>query len=310
VISIVIPTYNRADILAECLDRLAHQRDVDGLYDIIIVDDGGSDRSSEVVSTFQKNYPGISVRYFKKENQGQGIARNYGVRQARGDVIIFIGDDILVPDDFVFRHLEFHRNHPEKNAGLLGFIEWDHRLPDTPLYTFLTNGSIILGRFGGHQFAFEKLEGRSKASYDFFYTSNISLKRELLLEEPFDENFLAYGWEDIELGYRLMMKHGFRLYFDKNVSVAHYHPMTEDALKKRMYVIGKSIVLFDQKYPELGKIPRGVKYFLFFVFGSTPMVGFFSLMKNIFGGAFHYWYYFALSKRCFLLGLQDGIKSL
>lgn len=314
-ISIVIPTYNRADILKECLEHLAAQKAADGLrdmhdqFEVIVVNDGGTDETASIVNTFiARNL--ISVRYLEKKNEGQGIARNYGVREARGDVIVFIGDDILVEPDFVARHSAFHAKHPEISAGLLGFIEWDSRMPKTPLYTFMTNGSIILGRYGGHQFAFEKLEGKTEASYDFFYTSNISLKKKLLLKYPFDESFLKYGWEDIELGYRLTIDAQFRLYYDKSIVGYHFHPLDEEGLKRRMYAIGKAAVLFDRKYPELGKVPKSSKRFIFKIISLPFFVWICDKGRKLFGGAWHYWYYYLLSKRFFLIGLQDGLKSL
>jgi glycosyltransferase involved in cell wall biosynthesis len=257
-LSVVIPTYNRADILRECLDRLSRQSCDPKDFEVVVVNDGGGDQTPQIVQTFIDGGK-MSIRYIEKSNEGQGIARNVGVRQATGDIICFIGDDILVEPTFVERHLAMHALHPEGSSGVLGFIEWDPRMPKEPLYDFLTNGSIILGRYGGHQFAYEKLEGKSEASYDFFYTSNISLKRSLLLKFPFDTSFLKYGWEDIELGYRLTKEVGFRLFYDKEIAVLHYHLMSEEGLKRRMFAIGKAAVLFDRKYPELHKVPSSAE---------------------------------------------------
>ncbi len=303
-ISIVIPTYNRADILKECLERLARQTCAREEFEVIVVNDGGSDSTAQVVSEFEKQNL-ISLRYFEKENQGQGIARNFGVQQAKGEIVAFIGDDILVSETFVSEHLQTHQQHPEEQAGVLGFIEWDPRLPKTPLYEFLTNGSIILGRYGGHQFAYEKLEGATEATYDFFYTSNISLKKSLLEKFPFDTSFLKYGWEDIALGYQMVKEAGFRLFYNKQAFAHHYHLMDEASLKKRMYAIGKAAVLFDRKYPELHKIPSGKKLLAFQILGSTPVIAIFKFFSMVLG--LHHWYYFALSKRYFLKGVRAEV---
>lgn len=275
----------------------------------MVVNDGGDDQTPEVVRSFMKDGV-VSIRYFEKENEGQGIARNMGIREAHGEIICFIGDDILVEAGFVRQHLAMHALHPEESSGVLGFIEWDPRMPKEPLYDFLTNGSIILGRYGGHQFAYEKLEGRSEASYDFFYTSNISLKRSLLLKFPFDTSFLKYGWEDIELGYRLTKEAGFRLFYDREIAVFHYHPMSEDGLKRRMFAIGKAAVLFDRKYPELHKVPSRSRRLAFLLLSSAPLISFFEKMRDTFGGSWSYWYLYAISKKYLLEGLQEGVKEL
>lgn len=308
-ISVIIPTYNRADILKECLEHLSRQTCRPQDFEVVVVNDGGTDATPTVVQSFVDSGK-ISVRYFEKKNEGQGIARNFGITQANGDVIAFIGDDILVREDWVQQHLDMHRAHPEESAGVLGFIEWDPRMPQTPLYRFMTNGSIILGRYGGHQFAYEKLEGKSEATFDFFYTSNISLKKSLLEKFPFDTSFLKYGWEDIELGYRLVKEAGFHLYYQKNAFAYHYHPMDEESVKRRMFAIGKAAVLFDRKYPELGKVPSPMKRFVFSLVSSAPMIVLFQFGMNMFGGSWYYWYYFAISKQYFLRGLQEGLNSL
>ncbi|MFA7278137.1 MAG: glycosyltransferase family 2 protein [Candidatus Gracilibacteria bacterium] len=308
-ISIVIPTYNRADVLKECLECLSRQTCAATDFEVVVVNDGGTDATADVVNSFITQGK-ISVRYFEKNNEGQGIARNVGVKEAKGEIIAFIGDDIFVKEDFVQRHLDMHKQHPEENAGVLGFIDWDPRTPDMPLYRFMTNGSIILGRFGGHQFAYEKLDGKTEASYDFFYTSNISLKKSLLEKFPFDESFLKYGWEDIELGYRLAKEAGFQLFYDRQIFAYHYHLMDEEGLKKRMFAIGKAAVLFDRKYPELGKVPSPSKQFLFTIFSSTPLIVLFDYLRKTFGGSFYYWYYYAISKKYFLEGLHQGLKEL
>lgn len=288
---------------------MSHQTAATQDFEIVVVNDGGTDTTSRVVQEFVDSGK-ISVRYFEKKNEGQGVARNFGVAQAKGDVIVFIGDDILIQPDFVQRHLDAHHAHPEASAGVLGFIAWDPRMPDSPLYRFMTNGSIILGKYGGHQFAYEKLEGKSEASYEFFYTSNISLKKSLLEKFPFDTSFLSYGWEDIELGYRLTKEAGFKLYYEKDIAVLHYHPMDEESLKRRMYAIGKAAVKFDQKYPELHKVPSTLKVLIFWIFSSWPMMVFFRTGMRAFGGSWFYWYYYAISKQYFLRGLHDGLKEL
>lgn len=304
-ISIVIPTYNRADILTECLEHLSRQTCARERFEVIVVNDGGTDSTVQVVQKCIEQSL-LDLKYFEKNNEGQGIARNFGVERARGDIVAFIGDDILVTPTFVEMHLKAHDAHPEEASGVLGFIEWDPRLPQTPLYRFLTNGSAILGRYGGHQFAYEKLDGKQEATYDFFYTSNISLKTSLLKKFPFDASFLKYGWEDIALGYQLVKDAGFHLFYEKEALAHHFHPMDELALKKRMYAIGKAAILFDQKYPELQKIPKAFKKFLLQILGSRPMIGLFYFLSTIIGGIWYDWYYFAISKKYFLEGISGG----
>ncbi|MFC1647637.1 glycosyltransferase family 2 protein [Patescibacteria group bacterium] len=305
-VSIVIPTYNRAESLKECLKKLKDQEFIKDEYEIVIVDDGSTDSTSEVVENAQKKSP-IQINYLYQKNQGQGIARNYGLKHAAGKILIFIGDDILVRPDFISEHLKIHRKHPSENEAVLGFVGWDPRLEITPFMYWLTNGSSIFGKFGGHQFAFEKLEGKKTADYNFFYTSNLSVKRSLLIKNPFDSRFSSYGWEDIELGYRLTKKVGLKLYYNPHAIGYHNHPMDESSLEGRMRNIGKSAHLIHEKYPELKKVPSNFKKFIFGVLASPISIFLLKKIREISNDRYAALYYYALSKKYFLKGLKEGV---
>lgn len=300
-ISVIIPTYNRAEVLKKCLERLAEQTLEKEKFEVIVVDDGSSDGTKKVVEDAIGDV-GFELSYLRQENQGQGVARNKGIGVAKGDVVLFIGDDILVDKHFLEMHLDQHKKNPEANIGVLGFIDWDPSIKITPFMEWLTNGSSILGKFGGHQFAFEKLKDKKWADYNFFYTSNISLKKSLLEEEKFDEDFHGYGWEDIELGYRLAKKKDFKLSYEPRAIGYHLHEMDERSLRGRMMGIGKSAHVINSKWPELKKVPGWRKQLVFFLLGNWVTVGALWVMSRIFKKLLPL-YFYALSKRYFLKGV-------
>jgi glycosyltransferase involved in cell wall biosynthesis len=304
-VTVIIPTHNRADILKDCLERLKKQDFVKDEYEIIVVDDGSTDATAEVVENAKKHSK-VQIHYHFQKNQGQGIARNYALRYAKGKIVILIGDDILVLPDFIKEHMKYHRKHINENDAVLGFIGWDPRLEITPFMDWLTNGSSIFGKFGGHQFAFEKLRGKKKANYNFFYTSNISLKKSLLKKYPFDSRFSSYGWEDIELGYRLTKKEKLNLYYNPHAIAYHFHPMGEDSLENRMKNIGKSAHLIHKKYPELHKVPTKFKMFIFRVLAHPITVFILKKIRELSKDRYYTMYFYALSKKFFLEGLKEG----
>ncbi|MFH1720468.1 MAG: glycosyltransferase family 2 protein [Patescibacteria group bacterium] len=294
--SFVIPTYNRSTCLKDCIEHLFEQNFVKSEFEIVVVDDGSTDDTKEVVEDLQNGAP-IEIQYFRQENQGQGIARNLGVMKARGKIIVLIGDDIIVTPDFLREHMKIHNKYHEENVAVLGLILWHPDTNKTPLMNFLTDGSAILGRFGGHQFAFEKLAGKKMADFNFFYTSNISLKRSLMLKYSFDPIFSKYGWEDIELGYRLTKEAFMKLHYNRFAIGYHLHDIDERSFKNRMQMIGRSAKVIDAKYPELKKNPPKWKKFVFSVLSSTPVI---RLLKKD-----SLMYYYALSKKYFLEGLEE-----
>lgn len=301
-ISVVIPTYNRCLILRECLRALFAQDLPKEDYEVIVVDDGSKDDTKKVVSAILEKQR--NLRYLHQRNQGQGIARNAGVAKAKGDVVVFIGDDIIVVQDFLTEHLRYHLRHSGEHEAVLGFVAWHPKLTLTPFMEWMVNGSTVLGRFGGHQFAFEKLHGKDEADYNFFYTANVSLKRTLVDKYPFDPSFSGYGWEDIELGYRLHRRVGLRLFYNPKAIGYHDHAMTEDVLVSRMRNIGASAWIIHHKYPELKKVPSLLKQFAFFLISNPPALVVLKFVRNLTQGRFFNFYYYALSKKYFLEGLR------
>lgn len=306
-ISVIIPTYNRASILKKCLNALSDQTFGKENFEAIVADDGSSDQTSEIVKEFRTRIPNLI--YLKQKKQGQGIARNSGIKHASGKIVILIGDDILVTPNFLVEHLKAHQDHPEENAAVLGLIKWHPELLITPFMKWLTNSSSILGKYGGHQFGYEKLQGKKTADYNFFYTSNLSLKKSLLQKYPFDPEFKKYGWEDIELGYRLTKEAGLKLYYHPQALAYHYHQMEEKNLVPRMRMIGQSAWIIQRKYPELLKVPPLWKQLIFGSFSNFLVLGILKIIKTISRNRICNFYYYAFSKKYFLQGLKKSSHS-
>ncbi len=93
-ISLIVPVYNTAPFLAECLDSLAGQtlREIE----IICVDDGSTDGSSDILQEYARRDPRFKV--FHQVNQGAGVAQNTGLKAAAGEYVAFVGSDDLYPD--------------------------------------------------------------------------------------------------------------------------------------------------------------------------------------------------------------------
>ena len=105
-ISVVIPAYNSAVFLPDCINSIRQQSVP--LHEIIVVDDGSSDNTGAVVKTL-----GGNIIYIKQENQGPAAARNHGIQQATGDWIAFLdADDQWIPNKIELQ-LNCLGKHPE-----------------------------------------------------------------------------------------------------------------------------------------------------------------------------------------------------
>jgi glycosyltransferase involved in cell wall biosynthesis len=259
-LSVVIPTHNRAGILKTCLEKIIAQQGVD--FEVIIVDDGSTDKTEEIIKQFinpvgaidQSRLQGTGIRYIKQSASHQAIARNRGVKEAIGDIIVFIGDDIFVEPDFLMKHHDRHTEYPDENVVVLGYTTWDPSIEINAYMRFLESS----GWQFGYRFLHPKFIGRADP-YKFFYTSNISLKKSFFEKERFNEDFVFYGWEDIELGYRLWKHHDMKIYYEPQAIAYHHHVILESGLAEKMKNIGKSAVHFQQLQPDIRIIPMGLK---------------------------------------------------
>lgn len=94
--SFIIPQFNRPDEINELLGSLCNQTLKS--FEVIVVEDGSKIRSEEVVNSYRTR---LDVKYFFKENTGQGFTRNYGFEKARGDYFIVLDSDVIVPPDYL-----------------------------------------------------------------------------------------------------------------------------------------------------------------------------------------------------------------
>ncbi len=236
-ISVVIPTYNRKPILTKCLDALEHQQVpeelANGGYEVIVVDDGSTDGTVAWLQSSADQYP--HVRLFEQAHQGPAAARNLGVEQAQGDIIIFIDSDLVVTETFLAAHLE-------------GLRQGKRKLKSDRLFTY---GRVInTANFDAPTTEPFKVTDYSAA---YFATGNVAIARKWLLEAGlFDTGFQLYGWEDLELGVRLK-KLNLTLIKCPDAVGYHWHPpFSLEQIPKLIdqeIQRGKMGVVFYKKHP-------------------------------------------------------------
>ena len=213
-LSIVIPTRERWEIVSATLAALEAQT-VERFETIVVVD--GSDQQIP-------DLPG--VRVLQQEHAGPGAARNRGVRASQRRLLLFIGDDMIPRRDFVARHLARHREGPADEVAVLGRVVWHPSVPRNRLHRWLD--------WSGALFDYRRLETQSdrEAGWSRFYSSNVSLKRELFLAAGgFDPDFV-FDYEDLDFGWRLG-RHGMRLVYEPAAIVEHLHPYDWASVRRR-----------------------------------------------------------------------------
>lgn len=244
-LSVVVPTYNRKDVLEETVRALARQTAPP--LEAIVVDDGSADGTYDLLLALREELKGsLDLVPLRQPNLKQGRARNLGVSRARGDLVLFLGDDTIPEPGCVAEHLAAHRERPGPCA-VIGFTGWHRdRMKVTPFLDFV-NGH-------GPQFSFDLLADGQEVPFTSLYTSNVSIPREVLGEEPFDHRFTSYGWEDCELGWRLSGK-GLPIVYRKAAATRHVHPQTMAQFLARQAHVGRAIDVLYEIHPELDGSP-------------------------------------------------------
>ncbi len=232
-LSVVIPTSGRWAILERTLRALAEQT-IAGFPTIVIVN--GLD---QIVPLALRAAPGVS--FLVREDEGPGVARNLGVRLADTPLLLFLNDDTIPVPELVQRHLERHAAEPEMQVAVLGHVSWHPEVARRRVNRWLD--------WSGTQFDYRQLsrEGGEDAGFGRFYTSNVSLKRELFLATGgFDPDF-RFGYEDIDFGWRAAQL-GMRLRYEPQAVVHHLHQQDLDAIRRRAELNGVAERLMASKH--------------------------------------------------------------
>ncbi|QSB16584.1 glycosyltransferase [Natronosporangium hydrolyticum] len=218
-VSVVIPTYNRAELLARTLESLAAQRFPAGMLEVVVADDGSSDATAQVVRTVADRLP---ARYYRQADRGfrAASARNGGARLASAPVLVFLDTGTLAGPEFARAHYDAHRLGGESagpGSAVLGYVYGYH--PDDPLTGL---GELLVSH--GPEQVVDRLRdqpsfrdvrhaelaeadfdlGRLTTPWSLCWSVNVSVHADdFWAVGGFDEDFTGYGFEDVEFGYRL-----------------------------------------------------------------------------------------------------------
>jgi glycosyltransferase involved in cell wall biosynthesis len=235
-ITVIIPTYNRCDILEKCLNALARQTLSEEFFDIIVVDDGSKDNTSEITSLFKESVS-ISVLYLWQSNSGQNAARNMAIQEAEGEIVLFINDDTISTPTMLEEHYKVHIAEPQENIAVLGRVTISPEIPPNIFSTLHLDS------------AYDQWHGKKILDWRAFYTCNLSLKKSFLLEHGLFDVSLRYN-DDIELGERLS-HHNMKIIYNPNSLGYHYHFIAEDDFFNLAKKNGKSLAVWYKKSPHL-----------------------------------------------------------
>ncbi|MCX5696765.1 MAG: glycosyltransferase [Candidatus Omnitrophica bacterium] len=237
IFSIVIPTYNRREQLKECLASLFSQIPGRGLFEIIVIEDG-----SDCVLCEDKDFGSDTgkIRYITTRHQGPAAARNLGIKEARGEIVIFLDDDVIAASGWAKSVIESWKSYPGID-GIGGYIVSD------PKDTICARVSCVF-------FNWFLDKAVTKADYAcFMSTCNAGYtKKALIRVNGFDEQFRgAYG-EDRDLNARILQSGG-KMRLTKDMIVYHDRYLSFSRFLTRNFNYGKASFHIYNKHPKFAR---------------------------------------------------------
>lgn len=242
-ISVVIPTRNRGKLLEDTLQALCLQNTPQLLQEILVIDDGSTDSTQQIVESYQEILP---IRYFFQPHLGVSTARNLGAGLAVGPLILFLDDDVVPGTSLIEEHVQFHQRHSDEHYALLGYVTWHPRAKATPFMEWY-------GEFGA-LFGYSKIRENQPISERFFYSCNISLKKRFFLaNNGFNTNLTVL--EDHEFGYRLA-KAGMKLIFKRSAIGFHNQTFTFEQACARLRRYSPGLINFKDTEAGMRMVQR------------------------------------------------------
>ncbi|MEV8513831.1 glycosyltransferase [Dactylosporangium sp. NPDC051484] len=259
-VSVVIPTYNRAPLLRRMLEQLTRQDVPLDSFEVIVSDDGSSDDTRDVVEAFAGR---LRIGYHFQQDQGMrvGLARNEGARLATAPVLVFLDSGCMVGPDFVRQHLVAHAD-PAARRAVIGYA-WGYNPMEDPVPGLAEAldqmpPEQVLARFKD-QPAMRDVRHPALEAYDFelarmplawraFFTNNCSVRTdEFWAVDGFDESYVLWGAEDLDLGLRLE-RNGLTPYVVRDAWIIEWPH--ERVMTERWQELIGNMGRFLAKYPE------------------------------------------------------------
>jgi GT2 family glycosyltransferase/peptidoglycan/xylan/chitin deacetylase (PgdA/CDA1 family) len=247
-ISVVIPTYQRREIVTRSVAALDHQSFRD--FEVVVAVDGSTDGTAAALRDLRTSFP---LRVVEQSNQGRAAAVNAGAEAADGEVLLILDDDMSADPDLLAEHDRAHRGGAEVAMG------------DLPLDRASPSNLLSWGVGWWARDRCERLsEPGAEIGITDLLTGQISISRAAFeAVGGFDVGFTRdglFGGEDLDLGYRLL-KAGYEIGFNPRAISRQYYDIDPLAYLDRAYETGRSDWELVAKHPELAARLEGTPRF-------------------------------------------------
>ena len=247
-ITVVVPVYNGAMTIANCLESLLAQTYPADRYEVVVVENGSNDETGAVVA----RYP---VRLFHNEVRGPAAARNRGIHESQSELIAFTDADCIVTPNWLAELVQPFQDPAIGATG--GDIQPYRHNQRTDVELFNDENSPWANYLSGkHEFLPQ------------LYTPNAAYRRSLLIAiNGFNERILT--GEDVEISWRIQMETGTQFAYTRQAIVYHHHRSTWQGLSRQYRQYGFGEILLDTLFAQHAGYPRSLKTQLRRLLGQT-----------------------------------------
>lgn len=232
VYSVIVPVFNRPEETDELLNSLTRQSFND--FEVLIIEDGSDNRCEKVVDKYRHL---LNIRYFCKENSGQGYSRNYGFERAKGDYFVVFDSDCLIPAHYF---ASVNRELRRTGADCWGGPDRAHASfnPVQRAINYAMTSPFTTGGIRGRKRSLEKFRPRS---------FNMGISREVY-EKTGGYRITRMG-EDIEFGIRIE-KTGFKSILIPDAYVYHKRRSDFGEFYRQLHFFGRARINISRFYPD------------------------------------------------------------
>lgn len=247
-VSIIIPVYNSAEYLRECIDSVLCQNYKN--IELILVNDGSTDSSKKIIDNYKKKHPTI-IKVFHLENSGVSNARNLGLKESTGSLITFVDADDVISTTYIEKLVSPFSEEYDKLCMSVGHMtlvytdnsDFTERVESTEFETECTAGELLnelsVSRGGGY--VWNKI-----FRHDLLIQNNIFFDPNIAITEDF---LFCVQYLDACAGYNIRISNDYGYYYIQRNSSA-IHQNKRDFGKVRAL---EKVLEISKKYPKLNR---------------------------------------------------------
>lgn len=238
--SVILCTYNRDKYIYNVLKSIAENTCSVDQYEIVLVNNNSTDNTEAECQRFAADFPNVRFRYFEERNQGLSYARNRGIQESKGNLLVYVDDDALVNEAYLQAYFDFFATHPEIEAAggpIIPKYETQEPAWMSKYTRQLITGKLYLGE-KQREFPSNAYPGGGNAAY----RSSVFEKVGLFNVDLGRKGDGLVGAEEKDI-FDKMTSCGMRFYYLPTAILFHIIPekkLTKDYFDRLTYSIGKS----------------------------------------------------------------------